>query len=83
MGTTINDIIVVNITRETAKLTRVGFGTPLVFGQHAKFDLNELARVYNNITAVGEDFLTTDEEYKAAAKLFGQTIEQKLLKYIT
>jgi len=74
MGTTINDIITINITRETAKLTRVGFGTPLVFGEHAKFDLGELSRVYNNITAVEEDFATTDEEYKAAAKIFGQEV---------
>lgn len=74
MGTTINDIITINITRETAKLTRAGFGTPLVFGEHAKFDLGELARVYNNITAVAEDFATSDEEYKAAAKLFGQEV---------
>lgn len=74
MGTTINDIVVVNITREAAKLTRAGFGTPLVFGEHNKFDLGELARVYNNITAVEEDFSTSDEEYKAAAKLFGQDV---------
>lgn len=74
MGTTINDIITINITRETAKLTRAGFGTPLIFGQHNKFSLGELARVYNNITAVEEDFAITDEEYKAAAKVFGQEV---------
>jgi hypothetical protein len=34
MGTEIKDIVVVNITRETAKITRVGFGTPMIFGIH-------------------------------------------------
>jgi len=80
MGTTINDIITINITRETAKLTRVGFGTALVFGEHAKFSLGELSRTYNNIDAVEEDFATTDEEYKAAKQLFGQEVSPTQIK---
>jgi len=73
MGTKIEDIIVVNITRETAKITRVGFGTGLIFGIHTNFA--EDYREYGSIEAVGEDFLTTDEEYKAAAKYFGQELK--------
>lgn len=72
MGTEIKDIVVVNITRETAKVTRVGFGTPLVFGIHSNFA--EDYRVYTSIQGVAEDFLTTEEEYLAANALFSQAL---------
>ena len=72
MGTEIKDIVLVNITRETAKITRVGFGTPLIFGIHAKFA--EDFRVYTSIAGVLEDFEVTDEEFKAANAIFSQEI---------
>ena len=71
--TQIEDVVVVNITRETAKITRVGFGTALIFGIHTKFA--EDYRVYSNIEAVAEDFIITDEEYLAAAKYFSQALK--------
>ncbi len=72
MGTEIKDIVVVNITRETAKITRTGFGTPLVFGVHSKFA--EEYKVYTSLDGVLEDFLVTDEEYLAALALFSQAL---------
>ncbi len=72
MGTLIKDIVVVNITRETAKITQAGFGTALVFGPLDEFE--DRYRVYNSIEAVEEDFETTTEQWKAAAKLFGQEV---------
>jgi hypothetical protein len=72
MGTEIKDIVVINITRETAKITRVGFGTPMVFGIHTKFA--EDYRTYTSIQGVGEDFDITDEEYIAANALFSQEL---------
>jgi hypothetical protein len=72
MSTEIKDIVLVNITRETAKISRVGFGTPLIFGIHSKFV--EDYRIYTSITGVLEDFLITDEEYKAANAIFAQAI---------
>ncbi|MCK5127630.1 MAG: DUF3383 family protein [candidate division Zixibacteria bacterium] len=72
MGTEIKDIVVVNITRETAKITRTGFGTPLVFGVHSKFA--EDYKQYTSIDGVLEDFLVTDEEYLAALALFSQAL---------
>ncbi len=72
MSTEIKDIVVVNITRETAKITRVGFGTPLVFGIHSNFAENY--RIYTSIAGVLEDFAVTDEEYKAANAIFAQEI---------
>jgi len=74
MGTQLNDIVVVNITRETAKITQAGFGTPLVFGPLAAAEFTERYRVYSSIEAVEADFETTTEQWKAAAALFGQEI---------
>ena len=73
MGTKIEDVVVVNITRETAKITRVGFGSALIFGIHSKFA--EDFKEYTSIEGVLEDFVITDEEYKAAAKYFSQELK--------
>ena len=72
MGTEIKDIIQVSITRETAKITRVGFGTPMIFGIHSKFA--EDYKTYTSIDGVLEDFVITDEEYLAANALFSQAL---------
>lgn len=73
MSTEIEDIVVVNITRETAKITRVGFGTALIFGIHSKFveDFKE----YGSQEAVLEDFIVTDEEAIASGKYFSQELK--------
>jgi len=70
MSTDIDDIVVVNISRETAKLSITGFDTACIFGVHTRFD--ESYRTYNDIEEVEEDFETTDEEWKAANALFAQ-----------
>ena len=57
MGTQLNDIVQVNITRETAKITQAGFGTALIFGPLTEF--TDRYRIYNSIEAVEEDFETT------------------------
>ena len=72
MSTKIKDIVVINITRETAKISRVGFGTPFIFGIHDKFV--EDFRVYTSIAGVLEDFDVTDEEAIAANAIFAQEI---------
>ncbi len=77
MGTEIKDIVVINITRETAKITRVGFGTPMVFGIHSKFA--EAFRTYTSIQGVGEDFDVTDEEHIAANALFSQELSPETI----
>lgn len=73
MSTKTTDIVDVQITRETAKLTRVGFGTGLIFGIHTSFA--EEYREYPDIDGVAEDFLVTDEEYLAAAAYFSQALK--------
>ena len=68
MGTKIDDIINIAITRETAKLAVTGLNTVLIFGIHTRFD--ESYRVYTDIDEVEEDFETSDEEWKAANAVF-------------
>jgi hypothetical protein len=73
MGTEIKDIVVVTITRESARITRRGFGIPIVVGIHTRFP--ELVRSYSSIEDVEEDFQSGDEELKAATALFSQSIK--------
>ena len=72
MGTQLSDIISVNITRETAKITQAGFGTALIFGPLTEF--GDTYRVYNSIEAVEVDFESTSEQWKAANALFSQEV---------
>lgn len=69
----IEQVVNVQISRETATITQAGFGRALVLSEHTKF-VDDI-RVYSNLNAVAEDFDPADPEYKAAAKLFGQDIK--------
>lgn len=74
----INQIVNVTITRESARVTRKGFGTALVVGVHDAFP--ERVRTYLDLSGVGEDFASTTEEYIMAQMLFGQSISpEKIL----
>jgi len=69
----IEQIVDVQISRETATVTAAGFGRAMILSQHTKTS-NQID-IYSSLTAVADDFDTTDPEYKAAAKLFGQAIK--------
>jgi len=69
----IEQVVNVQISRETATVTAAGFGRALILGIHTK--TTELIKTYSSLTAVADDFDEIDEEYKAAAKLFGQEIK--------
>lgn len=78
-GTALTDIVNVTITRETAKVTQVGFGTPLILG--------ETFRVYDRVLTytdpadmLTDGFLTTDNLYIAALKLMGQALSPTQFK---
>jgi hypothetical protein len=64
----LDSIIQVNISRETAQITQAGFGTMLILGPNAPAGVS----TYADIDEVGEDFETTDPEYKMAQKAFSQ-----------
>lgn len=67
----LRDIVDVQITRETTAVSRVGFGTLLVIGEHAVF--GERIRFYQSTDAALTDgFDASDPEYKALAAAFSQ-----------
>lgn len=66
------DVVVVNITLGTKAVTQVGFGTLLIAGTSGKFAAGTI-RFYANIDEVGDDFASSDPEYKAAELYFSQS----------
>lgn len=79
MGTELNDIAEVVITRETARITRQGFGTSVIVGEH--FRLAERIKTYTDPADMLTDgFATTDNLYKAAVKLMGQALSPETFK---
>lgn len=62
----------VAITKETATVSRIGFGTPCVLTYHTRFP--ELYRTYGNLTEMTDDGFTTDDfAYKMTAAIFAQS----------
>lgn len=69
----IEQVVNVQIARETATIIQAGFGRALVLSEHTKFP--DDIRIYSSLNAVADDFDSADTEYKAAAKLFGQDVK--------
>jgi len=68
----LEDIVNVQISRNTVSVSRAGFGTALIVGPNAPYSTARTA-VYTSIAAmVSAGYATTDEEYIAASKLFAQ-----------
>lgn len=67
----LEQIVNVQISRQTAGVTQAGFGTPLILGPNAPYSGEN--RVYTTLAAVAEDFELTDPEYLMASKIFGQS----------
>lgn len=77
----INEIIEINISRETRGVTRQGFGTPLFIGDTSGvLGLDDRVRTYTSAEAVLSDFSETDPEYIAAQRFFGQQISPTFIK---
>lgn len=70
--TRLTDIIKIDISRETAAVAQTNFNIPLFISAHTNF--SERARSYTSLTAVAEDFATTDTAYIAAQRFFGQEL---------
>lgn len=66
----LQDIVNVNITRQTTAVSRVGFGTMNVFGTNKAF--TELIKYFASLSEVAALFNTTDKEYIAASDAFAQ-----------
>lgn len=67
----LNDIVNVQITKQTASVSRVGFGTPLILTAHTA--IPDLAKVYTALAdMVTDGFATTDMAYRLAAAVLAQ-----------
>lgn len=69
----IDQIVQVTITQQTTAVPQAGFGIPLIVGDTNVFG-GDLIRYYSSLSAVGEDFETTDPEYIYAQKAFSQAL---------
>jgi hypothetical protein len=69
----IKDVVVVNITKETASIKSASFGVPMIVGANATFA--ERAKYYTSASAVAADMTgtTTSTEYKMAVAIFSQS----------
>lgn len=75
----LNNVADVQITRETAAVTRVGFGTLLFIYDTASAPSDRVV-AYGSLEEVLDDFADTTEVYKAAAAYFGQELKPETLK---
>lgn len=67
----LNDIVNVQITKQTASVSRAGFGTPLILAVHTA--IPDLAKVYTGLESMITDGFTTDDlAYKLAAAVLAQ-----------
>ena len=78
--TEIADVINVTVNVADAKVTRAGFGVPLIFDTFADTIFAERVRQYPNLAAVAVDFATTSKVYKAAQALFSQSRAPTVIK---
>jgi len=75
----ISDFVVMNITKETAKVTQAGFGTTLLLGPYTC--MPDTVKTYTDPSEMLTDgFLTTDALYIASLKLMGQELSPEQFK---
>lgn len=69
---TIDKHVDVQISKQTATVSRVGFGTPAILTYHTRFA--EIYRRYGSLDEMTTDgFVSTDLAYKMAAAMFAQS----------
>lgn len=68
----LQDIVNVQITRQTQAVQQAGFGLLMILGTFKRF--NDLIRKYTSMEGVAEDFRPSDAEYVAAQAVFSQTV---------
>jgi hypothetical protein len=66
----LDNIIQIQINRETTAVSTASFQIPLVLATFTNF--SERVRTYTDFDAVADDFNSTDNVYKIAQRLFGQ-----------
>jgi hypothetical protein len=74
----LQDIVTVTISLQTAAVSRAGFGTPIFIGEHRWF--TERVRSYPNITAASADLPAGSNELIAVNSAFSQEIPPSVVK---
>lgn len=74
----IQDVVNIQITIESSRITRAGFGTLLVASEHSAWP--ERVRSYSSPAAAAEDFLTSSDQYKAINIAFSQDLSPTAVK---
>lgn len=69
----VSKVVKVNILTSPTFPARKGFGLLLIVGKSARLPIGQRIRFYGDMDAVGVDFSSTDEEYKAAQVAFSQS----------
>lgn len=70
--TEIADVINVTVNVADTRVSRAGFGVPLIIDEIENTVFAERVRQYPNLTAVAADFASTTKVYKAASAIFSQ-----------
>ncbi len=73
----LQDIVNVTISKQSASVSRVGFGTPLIMSAEAEEDarFSDTAKVYTSLDGMGstgDDFDTAGVTYLMAQRIFSQ-----------
>lgn len=69
----LSDIVNVTISSTSAKVTRAGYGVPMILAPDTtSWDDAERVRFYTSQEGVATDFATTTATYKMAARIFAQ-----------
>lgn len=74
MSTQIKDIVVVTISRETARVTRASFSVPMIHAPVKYWNDQRIHTYSDPADMLTDGFLTTDAAYMAAIKLMAQEI---------
>ena len=72
-GLAVSDIVNISISLAPVAAPVRNFGAGMAVGATDVIDIGQRIRSYSNLTGVAADFSTTDPEYLAAARHFGQT----------
>lgn len=76
----LEDIVQVNITANTAAPTRPGFGTPLIAAYHTRWTSDRVREYAKPAEMVDDGFTVTDPAYLAAVKIFSQSPRVRKIK---
>ncbi|MDY6980939.1 MAG: DUF3383 family protein, partial [Pseudomonadota bacterium] len=71
--TEITDVVNVTVNVADTRISRAGFGVPLIFDEFASSIFADRVREYTTLDSVADDFPTTHKVYKAAAAIFSQS----------